>query len=86
MKVCICGGGALGHTCAAVAASKKDVTVNLLTGHPEAWENIVEATDPSGKVWRGSMNIVSDDPAKAVEGNDLILLCLPGFMLNRLFL
>ena len=31
MKICICGGGGLGHTCAGVLSSHPDVEVFLFT-------------------------------------------------------
>ena len=31
MRICICGGGGLGHTCAGVLSSHKDVEVSLYT-------------------------------------------------------
>ena len=35
MKICICGGGSLGHVCAGVMASQEDVELNILSGHPD---------------------------------------------------
>ena len=40
MKICICGGGALGHVCTAVFASQGH-EVSVLTNHPVEWENIL---------------------------------------------
>ena len=82
MKICICGGGSLGHVCAARLASRQGVSVNLLTGHPEKWEKVVTATDPNGREYRGAIAAVSSDAADVIPGSDIILLCLPGFAIK----
>lgn len=45
MKICICGGGALGHVCTAVFASQGH-EVSVLTNHPVEWEKHIETIDP----------------------------------------
>ena len=49
-KICICGGGGLGHTCAAVLSSNSNLEVMMYTKHPEKWnhEFIVEYVAPIG--------------------------------------
>lgn len=79
IKIAICGGGSLGHVCAGVLASQSDVTVHLYTRHPERWSDTLRVTDPSGKVYEGPLAVVSNDPAEALAGCDLIFLCLPGY-------
>lgn len=81
-KVCICGGGSLGHVCAAVLASQSDTEVRIFTQHPERWGREVVATDPDGKKFCGHLDRVSADAAEAVSGCDLIFLCLPGFAIE----
>lgn len=83
MKVCICGGGALGHACAAIFGSRKGVTVNLLTGHPELWGQEVVAKASNGTLYQSHLNAVSDNPAVVIPGQDIILLCLPGFLMEK---
>ena len=82
IKVCICGGGSLGHVCAAVMASQ-GAGVSILSGHPESWSAAVEATDPDGKVFRGRLEGVSSSPEKAVSGADIVLLCVPGYLIEK---
>ena len=82
IRVCICGGGSLGHVCAAVLASRKGVSVNILSGHPDSWQNFVSATDPDGKVYSGPVK-VSSDPAEAAAGQDIILLTVPGYLIEK---
>ena len=82
IRVCICGGGPLGHVCAAVLASRKGVSVSILSGHPDNWQSCVSATDPAGKVFSGQIN-VSSDPAEVATGQDIILLTVPGYLIEK---
>ena len=81
-KVCICGGGSLGHVCAAVMASQ-GARVRILSGHPDKWSGSVEATDPDGKVFRGTLECVSASPEDTVRGSDIVLLCVPGYLIEK---
>ena len=83
MRICICGGGALGHVCAAVFASKKGVELNILSGHPEQWHNEISVTDEDGKQYVAQINKVSSNPESVVVGQDIIFLCLPGFLIEQ---
>ena len=83
MRITICGGGALGHVCAAFLASQPRLGVSLLTGHPDAWDGEVEAVDPSGKVFRSRLDLVTDDVTRALDGADMVLLCQPGFLIRQ---
>ena len=81
-KICICGGGALGHVCAGVLASNENVSLNILTRNPEKWSNRIEATDCNGKIYKGNINEISDDPGIVVNNCDIVFLCLPGFAIE----
>ena len=83
IRICICGGGALGHVCAGVLSSRPCVEVSILSGHPAQWSRSVEVTDPRGKVYRGSLKAVSSDPSEVITGRDIILLCVPGHLLEK---
>lgn len=83
MNVCICGGGSLGHVCIGVLSSHKDVSVNLYTGHVDRWGESLEVKDINGKVYSGVLNVVSSDPEVALRGCDMVLLCLPGFLIEK---
>jgi len=83
MRICICGGGSLGHVCAGVLSSGDDVVLNILTGHPGSWGSGITVTDPAGKKFFGRIDKVSGDPAEVASGQDLILLCLPGYMIRK---
>ena len=83
MNICICGGGSLGHVCAGVLGSRKDVSVNILSGHPERWRNDVTVKDADGKTYVARINAVSNNPEQVVADQDIILLCLPGFLIEK---
>lgn len=80
--ICICGGGSLGHVVAGYLAATKPVKVNVLTQRPERWSREIVVDTPDGKVLHGGLNVVSSDPAEALSGVDIVLLCLPGFAIR----
>lgn len=80
--ICICGGGSLGHVVAGYLAATKPVRVNVLTQRPERWSREIVVDTPDGKVLHGGLNVVSSDPAEALSGVDVVLLCLPGFAIR----
>ena len=79
MKICICGGGNLGHVVAGFVAAQDKYEVCLLTRQPERWrqELIIEA--PEGITYSGHLNGIFSDANKAVSDADIVLLCLPGY-------
>jgi len=83
MKICICGGGSLGHVCAAVLASQNDVELNILSGHPEQWQSYITVTDREGKQYVAHITRVSSRPEEVIVGQDIILFCLPGYMIEK---
>ncbi len=66
---------------AAVLASRKDCAVRILTGHPEQWHNEIRVTDLEGKEYVGTVEMVSSN-AQLVEDVDIVLLCLPGYLIE----
>jgi len=83
IRICIYGGGSLGHVCAGVFASQKDVEVNILSGHPDLWQKKITVTDDTGKVYDGLIHNVSKKTEDVVSNQDIILLCLPGYMIEE---
>ncbi len=79
MKICICGGGNLGHVVAGYLAAKREHEVTMLTNRPEKWSKIIQVTDLYGKVFKGELATVSSSPTEALSGADIVLMCLPGF-------
>ncbi|MCQ2073666.1 MAG: NAD/NADP octopine/nopaline dehydrogenase family protein [Bacteroidaceae bacterium] len=81
-EICICGGGNLAHVTGGYLASKDEYSVRLLTRHPEKWcvdgrPLIVE--DPDGNRFRGNFSLVTPDAQTALDGAEIVLLCVPGF-------
>jgi len=83
MEIAICGGGNLGHVVAGVLASQENVNVRLLTRCPEKWSRELIITDTDGKIYKGVLSVISDDPEKVVIGADYVILCLPGFAIKE---
>ena len=81
-KICICGGGGLGLVCAGVASSK-GFEIALLTGHPASWAHQIRVSDPAGKIFDGHIETITSDPKEAVAEADIILLCVPGFLIEK---
>lgn len=86
MKLTIIGGGGLGHVSSAVASSTKENQVDLLTGHPDKWHHVVTATDPNGKQYVGTINTISSNPSDVIPSADIVLLCLPGYLIEETLL
>ena len=84
--ICICGGGSLGHVMAAVLGSHEGIKINILTGHPEAWPNSVCATDPDGKKYIAELSKASSSPSDVIPESDIILFCLPGYLIRETLL
>ena len=81
-SICICGGGSLGHVIAAVL-SNKGFVVNLWTGHPGPWQPEITIDDYTGKTITGALHVVSDKPEDTVAISDMLLLCVPGFLVEQ---
>lgn len=86
MKICICGGGSLGTVCAGVFSSMDNIEVNLLTQRPQKWTNGIKVNDLNGKVFEGKLNIISNNPEITIKGCDIVLLCLPGYLIEETLL
>ena len=83
MKVCICGGGNLGHVVAGFLAAKGNCEVSLLTRQPERWQHQLSITTPEGEVLQGILQQVSSSAEEVVTPADLVLLCLPGYSIQE---
>lgn len=82
MKICICGGGNLGHVTAGFFAAQEDLQVSLLTTKPELWSQHLEVVDGNGKTYKGKLEKISSNPKEVIPGTDIILICLPGFAIH----
>lgn len=83
VTVCICGGGALGHVLAGVISSK-GYKVNLLTNRPSKWSQSVVVEDLKGRMYEGCLNGISDDPQEVIPEANMVILCLPGYLINEM--
>ena len=81
--ITICGGGALGHVIAGWLSAKKHAVVNILTSRPVKWSNKILLDTPDGEVLRGEITKVSANPQEVIPESDVILLCLPGFLIQK---
>ncbi len=86
MRICICGGGGLGHTCAGVLSNRKGVTIDLLTNRPEKWHHEYLVNIPDGKPLTGKIDIITDNPHEVIPNADWVFLCLPAFMVEKTIL
>lgn len=77
-NICICGGGNLGHVVAGFIASLNRYDVNILTNHPDKWNNNIEIITPNDKVLNGHINKISNEPKEVIPKTDIVIICLPG--------
>lgn len=82
-KVCICGGGSLGHVMCGYLSSMENYSVSLLTGHPHEWSRHINVIDPYGKEYKGKLEFITSDAEQTARDTDIILLCLPGFAIEK---
>lgn len=82
MKICICGGGNLGHVTSGFFASQDELQVSLLTTKPESWSHYLEVVDLNGKTYKGKIERISSVPKDVIPETDIVLVCLPGFAIH----
>lgn len=82
-KITICGGGSLGHVCIGFLSSQESLSVDLLTNHPEKWNRVISVKDVNGKVFEGRLGRISSNPQEVIPDADLVILCLPGFLIKQ---
>lgn len=80
MRICICGGGNLGHVCAGFLANRGH-QVSILTTKPECWSRILEIVAPDGS-FEGKLAQVSSLPEEVIPQAEIVLVCLPGFAIH----
>lgn len=81
-KICICGGGSLGHVLAGYLAWKGK-RVFLLTNRPNRWQKEISIHTCDNKVLNGHLDLISDNPADVIPLADVVLFCLPGFLIHE---
>ena len=80
MKICICGGGNLGHVCAGFLANRGH-QVSILTTKPERWNSELEIVAPDG-IFTGKISLISSKPEEVIPQAEIVLVCLPGYAIH----
>jgi len=80
-KICLCGGGSLGHVIAGWLSSKGKAEVSILTGSPDRWNKEINVFLPESEVLTGHLTSVSGNPEEVISDADVVLFCYPGFMI-----
>ncbi len=86
MRIVVCGGGGLGHTCAAVLSNCSDVVVDMLTSRPEKWNHQYKVNMPDGTGIIGKLGVITNNPAEVIPDADWVFLCLPSFLVEETIL
>ena len=86
MRICICGGGNLGHVVAGFLAAREDCVVSLLTRRPALWQQQLTISTPDGRQLVGRLERISSEPVEVIADADLVLLCLPGYSIQEVLL
>lgn len=84
-KVCICGGGALGHVIAGYLSARGKADVSILTNHPSDWQHEITIFTPDNihNEFIGKIDCISSDPKEVLADAEVVLLCLPGFLIKK---
>lgn len=81
--ITICGGGSLGHVVAGWLSARNHAVVNILTGRPEKWQHNIEVDTPDELILNGSIAKISNKAEDVIPESDVVLLCLPGYMIAK---
>lgn len=80
-RICLCGGGSLGHVIAGWLSAKGKAEVSILTGSPDRWNKEINVFLPESEVLTGRLTSVSGNPEEVISDADVVLFCYPGFMI-----
>ena len=80
MKICICGGGNLGHVCAGFLANRGH-QVSILTTRPKRWNSEIEIVAPDG-IFTGKLSLISSKQEEVIPQAEIVLICLPGYAIH----
>lgn len=86
MKICICGGGNLGHVVAGFIAAQQTHEVCLLTRQPKRWSQEITIDTPTGNSLKGRLHCISNNPSEVASDADFVLLCLPGYSIREVLM
>lgn len=82
MRICICGGGNLGHVTAGMLALKRENSVSVLTRKPELWSRELILKQPDGSSTVSRLAKITSIPEDVISQSDIVLICLPGFAIQ----
>lgn len=80
-RICIVGGGNLGHYIAAKLGNKQ--LVNIYTRNAEAWCSEIEAEDITGISFFGAVQKASEKPQEVISDAEVIFITWPTNVLNE---
>lgn len=81
--MCICGGGSLGHVIAGFLSARHGLAVNILTSKPELWQHELAIHTPENEVLHAQLAAISAEPQAVIPNADIVLLCVPGFLMRE---
>lgn len=81
--ITICGGGSLGHVVAGWLSARNHAMVNILTRCPEKWHTDIVVDTPDELILNGSIAKISNRAEDVIPESDVVLLCLPGYMIAK---
>ena len=79
VRICICGGGAIAHTAAAVLGARPDMTVAVLTRSPDVWARRIVVHHGERYRLVGNVAVIDERPEHCVPDADLVMLAVPAF-------
>ena len=82
-RITICGGGSLGHVVAGWLSARNHAIVNILTGRPEKWQSDIVVDTPDELILNGKISKISNKAEDVIPESDVVLLCLPGYMIAK---
>ena len=88
LQITICGCGNLGHVFTGLLSIREDLRVNVLVSTSEKAQKLKQNIASNGGIVvkshqgeiLGCPNLVTSEPAEAIPGSRLVLLCLPSFV------
>lgn len=81
--ITICGGGSLGHVVAGWLSARNHAMVNILTRRPEKWHTDIVVDTPDELILNGIIAKISNRAEDVIPESDVVLLCLPGYMIAK---
>ncbi len=83
MRIVICGGGGLGHTCAGILSNHEGIIVDMLTNRPEKWNHEFKINTPDKGTIIGTLDRISAKPEDLIPEADIVFFCLPAFLVEE---